>query len=57
MTKRGIVVVTTPADTIAAFEKASAELQKALVSKGMFSQQELDMVIKYRDEYRAKNKK
>ena len=56
MTKRGIVIVKTPPDTIAAFEKAAAEVQKSLVGK-VFSQAELDMVIKYRDEYRAKNKK
>jgi len=57
MKKRGIVVVTTPAETVTAFEKAAVEVQKAMVAKGVFSQQELDMVIKYRDEYRAKNKK
>ncbi len=57
MKKRGIVITTTPPDTVAAFEKAAAETAKALVEKKVFSQQELDMVIKYRDEYRAKNKK
>jgi TRAP-type C4-dicarboxylate transport system substrate-binding protein len=57
MTKRGIVVVNTPAETVTAFEKASADVAKEMVSKGVFSQTELDMVIKYRDEYRAKNKK
>lgn len=57
MKKRGIVVVTTPAETVTAFEKAAVEVQKAMVAKGVFSQQELDMVIKYRDEYRAKTKK
>ncbi len=57
MKKRGIVVVTTPAETVTAFEKAAVDVQKAMVEKGVFSQQELDMVIKYRDEYRAKNKK
>ncbi len=57
MTKRGIVVVTTPPDMVAAFEKASLEVQKAMIEKKVFTQAELDMVIKYRDEYRAKNPK
>ncbi len=57
MAKRGIATVTTSADIIAAFEKASLEVQKTMIEKKVFTQQELDMVIKYRDEYRAKNKK
>lgn len=57
MTKRGIVVVPTPPDTIAAFEKAATEAQTELIKQGVFTKAELDMVIKYRDEYRAKNGK
>jgi TRAP-type C4-dicarboxylate transport system substrate-binding protein len=56
MKKRGIVTVETPQTTIDAFEKAAKEVADELAGK-MFSKQELDMVIKYRDEHRAKNKK
>ncbi|HEU0034144.1 MAG TPA: TRAP transporter substrate-binding protein DctP [Kofleriaceae bacterium] len=56
MTRKGITVVTTPAATIDEFEKAALAVHKDLVGK-VYSQEELDMVIKYRDEYRAKNKK
>ena len=57
MTKRGIQIVETPAATIVAFEKAALEVQKTMIEKKVFTQAELDMVIKYRDEYRTKNKK
>jgi TRAP-type C4-dicarboxylate transport system substrate-binding protein len=57
MIKRGIQVVTTSADTVAVFEKAALDVQKDLIAKGTFTQDELNTVIKYRDEYRAKNKK
>ena len=56
MVKRGVVVVPTPAATIEAFDKAAQEVQNDLADK-MYSKKELEMVIKYRDEYRAKNKK
>jgi len=56
MQKRGIKVVETPQPTIDAFEKASKEVADELTGK-MFSKQEFEMVIKYRDQYRAKNKK
>jgi TRAP-type transport system periplasmic protein len=56
MIKRGVTVTKTPQATIDAFDKAAQEVQNELAGK-MYSKQELDMVIKYRDEYRAKNKK
>jgi TRAP-type C4-dicarboxylate transport system substrate-binding protein len=56
MTSKGVTIVPTPQPMIDEFTKASAEVQKELVGK-LYSQEELDMVLKYRDEYRAKNKK
>ncbi len=56
MTRKGITVVPTPATMVDEFTKQSLIVQKDLVGK-IYSQEELDMVIKYRDEYRAKNKK
>jgi TRAP-type C4-dicarboxylate transport system substrate-binding protein len=56
MAKRGIKIVVTPQATIDAFEKAAKEVQEELTGK-IFSKQELEMVIKYRDQYRAKNPK
>ncbi len=56
MIKKGVTVVTTPPATVADFAKNAAEVQKQLVGK-IYEQSDLDLVIKYRDEYRAKNKK
>jgi TRAP-type transport system periplasmic protein len=56
MTNKGVTVVQTPVAMIDEFAKYAAQVQKDLVGK-VYSQEELDMVIKYRDEYRAKNKK
>jgi TRAP-type C4-dicarboxylate transport system substrate-binding protein len=56
MTRKGVTIVTTPQTMVDEFTKASADVQKELVGK-VYSQEELDMVLKYRDEYRAKNKK
>jgi hypothetical protein len=56
MAKRGIKITETPKETVDAFEKASKEVQDELTGK-IYSKTELEMVIKYRDEYRAKNKK
>ncbi|HEY4177082.1 MAG TPA: TRAP transporter substrate-binding protein DctP [Kofleriaceae bacterium] len=56
MTSKGLTIVTTPQAMVDEFTKASAEVQKELVGK-LYTQEELDMVLKYRDEYRAKNKK
>ena len=52
MTGKGVKVVETPTDMVDAFRKASEDVWKDLVGK-VYSQDELDMVIKYRDEYRA----
>jgi TRAP-type C4-dicarboxylate transport system substrate-binding protein len=56
MQRKGVQIITTPPEMIAEFTKASAEVQKELTGK-VYSKEELDMVIKYRDEIRAKNKK
>jgi TRAP-type C4-dicarboxylate transport system substrate-binding protein len=53
MTRKGITVVQTPATMIADFDKAAQEVWKDLTGK-VYTQAELDMVIKYRDEFRAK---
>lgn len=53
MLKKGVKVVETPAAMVAEFDKAAADVQKELVGK-VYSQKELDMVLKYRDEFRAK---
>ena len=54
MTRKGVTLVTTPPEMVAEFETASQTVWKNLVGK-VYSQKELDMVTKYRDEYRAKN--
>jgi TRAP-type C4-dicarboxylate transport system substrate-binding protein len=54
MVKKGVTVVNTPAGTVAEFEKAAQEVWKELAGKGVYSKEELDMVLKYRDEFRAK---
>ncbi len=56
MTRKGITVVTTPPAMIEEFTKHALTVQKELVGK-VYSQDELDMVLKHRDEYRAKTKK
>ena len=56
MTRKGITVVQTPVTMVDEFTKDSKEAWKELVGK-IYSQEELDMVLKYRDEYRAKHKK
>jgi len=56
MTKKGVTVVQTPTAMVDEFTKNAAEVQKQLVGK-VYEQSDLDLVIKYRDEYRAKNKK
>jgi TRAP-type C4-dicarboxylate transport system substrate-binding protein len=56
MTRKGLTIVPTPPAMVAEFEKTAQEVWKELVGK-VYSQQELDMVIKYRDEFRAKAKK
>ncbi|HTJ45170.1 MAG TPA: TRAP transporter substrate-binding protein DctP [Kofleriaceae bacterium] len=54
MIQKGVKVVQTPAAMVSEFTKASQEVWKELVGK-VYSQEELDMVLKYRDEYRAKH--
>jgi TRAP-type C4-dicarboxylate transport system substrate-binding protein len=56
MAKKGVKISETPATLVAEFDKVALEVQKELTGK-VFSKAELDMVLKYRDEYRAKKKK
>jgi len=56
MTRKGITVVQTPVTMVDEFTKDSQEAWNELVGK-IYSKEELDMVLKYRDEYRAKHKK
>jgi TRAP-type C4-dicarboxylate transport system substrate-binding protein len=56
MISKGVKVVETPVAMIDQFRKDSEAVWKDLVGK-VYSQDELDMVIKARDEFRAKNKK
>ena len=51
--RKGVTVVTTPPAMVAEFEKAAQDVWKELVGK-VYSKEELDMVLKYRDEFRAK---
>lgn len=57
MTRKGVTVVPTPVGTIDEFAKAAKDVQAELSGKGVFSKAELDMVTKFRDEYRAKKGK
>lgn len=54
MTRKGVSVIQTPVTLVDEFTKNAQEVQKQLVGK-VYSQEELDMVLKYRDEFRAKN--
>jgi TRAP-type C4-dicarboxylate transport system substrate-binding protein len=54
MTRKGVTVVNTPVTMVDEFTKDSKEAWTELVGK-IYSQEELDMVLKYRDEYRAKH--
>ena len=56
MTHKGVTIVNTPAAMVDEFTKSSQDAWKEMVGK-IYSQAELDMVLKYRDEYRAKHKK
>jgi len=55
MKRKGVKVSETPADMIRDFDDAAKEVWKDMVGK-VYSQAELDMALKYRDEYRAKKK-
>ena len=56
MVKKGVTIVNTPPAMVDEFTKNAAEVQKSLIGK-VYEQSDLDLVIKYRDEFRAKNKK
>ncbi len=56
MTRKGVAITPTPAAMTAELEKAAQQVWKDLVGK-VYSKEELDMVLKYRDEYRAKHAK
>lgn len=53
MTRKGITVVNTPVAMVDEFSKNAQEVWKELTGK-IYSKEELDMVLKYRDEYRSK---
>ncbi len=53
MERKGVKVSETPADMITTFDKAAADVWKELTGK-MFTKAELEMVLKHRDDYRAK---
>jgi TRAP-type C4-dicarboxylate transport system substrate-binding protein len=56
MIRKGVTVVQTPATTVDEFAKQAAAVQQELAGK-IYSKAELEMVIKYRDEFRAKKGK
>ncbi len=56
MTRKGVTIVQSPPALVEEFTKNAFEVHKQLVGT-LYSQKELDMVTKYRDEFRAKNKK
>jgi TRAP-type C4-dicarboxylate transport system substrate-binding protein len=53
MTRKGVTVVETPAAMVTDLDKAAQQVWNDLAGK-VYSKEELAMVIKYRDEYRAK---
>jgi TRAP-type C4-dicarboxylate transport system substrate-binding protein len=57
MGHKGVSVVETPPAMIEEFRKLAMDVWADLVKKGVYSQAELDMVIKYRDEFRGKHPK
>ncbi len=56
MVKAGITIVDTPPALATEFEAHAKSVWKDLVGK-VYTQEELDMVIRYRDEYRAAQRK
>lgn len=56
MTRKGVTVIQTPVAMIDEFRKNSEQVWKEMAGK-VYTQAELDMVLKYRDEYRAQAKK
>jgi TRAP-type C4-dicarboxylate transport system substrate-binding protein len=53
MMRKGVKVTETPADMAAEFDKAAKQVWGDLTGK-LYSKAELEMVLKYRDEFRAK---
>lgn len=53
MVRKGVKVTPTSPEMLAAFDKAAKDVWADLTGK-MFSKAELEMVLKYRDEFRAK---
>lgn len=53
MTRKGVQVIKTPIGTVDEFAKFAAMVQQELAGK-VYSKAELDMVVKHRDEFRAK---
>jgi len=53
MQSKGVTLVQSPPAMVAEFRKAASEVQTELAGK-IYSKEELAMVIKYRDEFRAK---
>jgi TRAP-type transport system periplasmic protein len=55
MTKKGVTIVQTPVGMVDDFNKNAQEVWKELAGK-VYSKEELDMVLKHREEFRAKKK-
>jgi TRAP-type transport system periplasmic protein len=53
MTRKGVTVVQTPVAMVDEFTKQAHDSWKELTGK-LYTKEELDLVLKYRDEYRAK---
>jgi TRAP-type transport system periplasmic protein len=53
MIRKGVTVIQTPVGTVDEFAKHAAAVQQELAGT-VYSKAELEMVLKYRDEYRAK---
>jgi TRAP-type C4-dicarboxylate transport system substrate-binding protein len=56
MTRKGVAVVQTPVAMVDEFRKNAEQVWKEMAGK-VYTQAELDMVLKYRDEFRAQGKK
>lgn len=55
MSRKGVTIVKTPDAMVDEFTKQAQEMWKDGVEKKIYTKDELDMVIKYRDEYRSKH--
>jgi TRAP-type transport system periplasmic protein len=53
ITRAGVTVIETPATMVSEFDKASQQLWQELAGK-LYSKEDLDLVLKYRAEFRAK---